>query len=84
MVGELKPNRCTGIDYRCPIPHTQQVHGHPPQIPPRTHSDLRGPTAYTTVVTHLALGSLLCRLMFSRSLIVVVAIEMVVALKLFM
>jgi hypothetical protein len=48
VVGELRPNRCMGINYRCPIPRTQQVHGHPPQVSHPMHSDLRSPTAYAT------------------------------------
>ena len=53
-----------------------------------THSDLRAPdlcapTAYTTVVTHLALGSLLCRLMLvkvviSRSAVAIVMVRVFV------
>ena len=69
VVGELKPNRFMGINYRFPIPHIQQVHGHPPQVPPLTHSDLCAPTAYATVFTHLALGSPLCRFMLVNGLI---------------
>ena len=43
VVGELKPNRCMGINYRFPIPCTRQVHGHPPQVFPPVHSDHRLP-----------------------------------------
>ena len=59
-----------GIHQKCPPPRT------------RTLAKL---TAYTPVVAYLALGSPLCRfLLFKSSLVVVAAIVMVVALKLFM
>ena len=84
VFGELKPNRCMGIDYRCPIPRTQQVHGHPPQVPPHAlrPSLASLPILLWSLTWHSAPfsgGS--C---WSMLLLVLVAIVMVVGLKLFM
>ena len=75
VVGELMPNKCMGINYRCPIPHTQQVHGHPPQVPPPTHSDLRPPHClyYCGHLLGTRLPSLQVHVLLSAPLVVVIS-----------
>ena len=49
MIGELKPNRCMGINsYKYPLPCTQGCKGINPQVSPPIHSDLCSSTAYAT------------------------------------
>ena len=84
VVGELKPNRCMGINKRYPIPHTHRCMGINHKYPPPCTQTFAHPLpillwSFTWHSAPFSAGS--C---WSRSLLVVVAMVMVVALKFFM